>query len=337
MKSPIVLSLAALSLAACGGGDAPPAPTPQLAMSTTVKIESGKGGGGGGGGAPAPAPAPSPTPAPAPAPAPSPSPSPTTPAPAPGTGPRLPPAMTTDGPAWAFTNISGVTTTGFTPDIDFGRLQNMTPGGIAVGATRSASELVYNTSKKTPLTVTQIQVTGANPADFLVSAQAIASAATTVLPANKDAAEALQITFRPTAAGARTANVVFTSVAGVVQIVVTGTGLPTRPILSGLEPVAFLPESAPVAFIVQNTGGATLALNTIAIVGAKPAAFELTVANAGQGNCFAGVLLAPLSYCFLGVGLAPGAAAPATATLAVTSNDPANPTMSVPLTLTAAP
>ena len=329
MKSSIATTLALLSLVGCGGGEPQsPAPTPELGMSTTARIESGKGGGGGGG-APAPAPAPAPTPAPAP--------SPTAPAPAPGTGPRLPPAMTTDSPAWAFTNISSVTTTGFTPDIDFGRIQNMPVGGIPVGASRGASELIYNTSKKTPLTVTQIQITGANPGDFVISPQTIAAAATTVLAANKDAAEAIQITFRPTAEGPRTANVVFTSVAGVVQIVLTGTGLPTRPILSGLEPVTFIPESAPVTFILQNKGGVSLVLNSIHIAGANPTAFEFTTANSGFSNCFAGEPIGPLSFCFLAVGLAPGATAPASATFVVTSNDPVNPEIDVPLTLAPQP
>ena len=333
MKSPIALSLALLSLAGCGGGDPPTeAPAPQLGMSTTAKIQSGKGGGGGGGPAPAPAPAPAPTPAPAPAP------SPTAPAPAPGGNGRLPPAMTTDGPAWVFSNLGSVVATSLTPDIDFGRIQNMTPGGIPVGASRGATELIYNTSKKTPLTVTHIEITGANPNDFIVPAQTIAAAATTVLPANKDAVEAIQVTFRPTAEGPRTANIVFTSVAGVVQIVVTGTGLPTRPVLgTPADPLVFLPDSAPATFVLQNTGGVALVLDSIRIGGTNPAAFELTIANSGFSNCFAGIPLAPLSFCYVGVGVAPGATPPASATFIVNSNDPARPELDVPLSLSAQP
>ena len=327
MKSSIATTLALLSLVGCGGGDPQSeAPRPELGLSTTARIESGKGGGGGGGGG---APAPAPTPAPAPGPA--------APAPAPSAGAKLPPPMTTDAPAWAFSNLGSVVATTLTPDIDFGRIQNMTPGGIPVGASRSATEVIYNTSKKTPLTVSQIQLTGANPGDFVISPQTISAAATTVLPANKDAAEAIQITFRPTAEGPRTANVVFTSVAGTVQIVVTGTGLPTRPILSGLEPVTFIPESAPVTFILQNTGGVSLVLNSLHIAGTNPTAFEITTANAGASNCFAGIPLGPLSYCFLAIGVAPGATAPASATFVVTSNDPVNPEIDVPLTLAPQP
>ena len=329
MKTSIATTLALLSLVGCGGGEPQSdAPRPELGLSTTARIESGKGGGGGG--APVPAPAPAPTPAPAP--------SPTAPTPAPSAGAKLPPPMTTDAPAWAFSNLGSVVATSLTPDIDFGRIQNMTPGGIPVGASRSATELIYNTSKKTPLTVTQIQVTGANPGDFVISPQTISAAATTVLPANKDAVEAIQITFKPTAEGPRTANVVFTSVAGAVQIVLTGTGLPMRPVLgTPADPLVFLPESAPATFVLQNTGGVTLVLDSIRIAGANPAAFQVTVANSGFSNCFAGVPLAPLSFCYVGVGVAPGATPPASATFVVTSNDPVRPELDVPLTLVAQP
>ncbi len=322
MKSSIATTLALLSLVGCGGGEPQSeAPRPELGVSTTARIESGKGGGG----APAPAPSPAPTPAPAPSPA--------APSPAPGAT-RLPPPMTTDGAAWAFSNLGSVIGTGSTTDIDFGRIANMTPGGIPVGASRGATELVYNTSKKTPLTVTQIQLTGANPGDFVVSPQTIAAAAATVLPANKDAVEAIQVTFRPTAEGPRTANLVFTSVAGVVQIVLTGTGLPTRPVLgTPADPLVFLPQSAPATFILQNTGGVALVLNAIHVGGANPSAFQLTVANSGLSNCYAGIPLAPLSFCYVGVGVAPGAVAPASAAFVVMSNDPVRPELDVPLVL----
>ena len=52
-----------------------------------------------------------------------------------------------------------------------------------------------------------------------------------------------------------------------------GVGLPTRPVLAGFGPLTFLPASAPTNLIVQNTGGATLVLNSIQIVGANPNAF----------------------------------------------------------------
>ena len=309
-------------LVACGGGTDPGSPeTPtRLSASARAAIEA---KGGGGGGSPAPAPAPAPTP--------------TGPAPAPGGGTKIPPNPTTDGPAWFFNDESSITTVGFTPDIDYTRLANMTAGGIPVGSTRWANELIYNVSKKTPLVVTDVHVTGANAADFVIDPQAIATLESTVLPPNKGAIEQLQIAFRPTAPGTRTANVVFTSAAGVVQIAVTGVGLPLQPVLAGLGPASFFPDSAPATFILQNIGGASLVLHGIAIGGASPGAFQLTAANSGFSNCFAGEPLAPLSFCYVGVGVVPGAAAPASAALVVTSNDPAHPTASAALDLVPLP
>ncbi len=318
-------------LAACGGGDAPaPMAQPQIAVTTMATIQA-KGGGGGG------APAPAPTPAPAPSPSPAPAPAAPASAPAAAVNGRLPPNSTVDGPAWAFANISSVNITGFAPDIDYTRIQNMTEGGIPVGSTRAATELVYNTSKKTALTITDIHMTGANPGDFSIDAQTLATIESTTLPANKSAVEAIPITFKPGAPGPRSANVVFTSAAGVVQVGVSGVGLPTQPVLSGANgALAFLPGSAPATLIIQNTGGVSLQLRSFSIGGTNPADFFLT-SGARSGNCFAGVLIAPLSFCFIGVGVAAGAAPPASADLLLVSNDPAHPTIDVPLSIVAPP
>jgi hypothetical protein len=95
--------------------------------------------------------------------------------------------MTVDDPAWYFSEVGG-TAGPFTADIDFDRMQNQTPGASPIGQTRTgAAELIYNTSKKTALTITGITLTGPNATDFVVSAADIASALATALPANKDA------------------------------------------------------------------------------------------------------------------------------------------------------
>jgi hypothetical protein len=195
-------------------------------------------------------------------------------------------------------------------------------------------ELVYNVSKKTPLTITGITFVGANPADFSIAAADLAAAATTVLPPNKGAAEALHVVFTPTGSGLRTATLQVTSAAGIAQIFLRGTGLPERPVLAPIAPLSFVPASAPANLTITNTGGQTLSLTAISIGGATPSAFAFFVANHGFGNCFAGMLLAPKSFCYLAVGLAPGATPPASATLIFRTNDPVTPTRNVPLTFT---
>jgi hypothetical protein len=237
-----------------------------------------------------------------------------------------------DGPAWFFAEFGGIAGP-TTANVNFDAMLNLSPGGISVGTSRTATELVYNVSKKTPLSITGITFVGANPADFSIPAADLASAATTVLPPNKSAAEALHVTFTPTAAGLRTATLQVTSAAGIAQIFLTGTGLPQRPILAPIGPVNFLPASAPANLTIQNSGGQTLSLNSFTIVGANASAFAFFTANHGLSNCFAGMLLAPKSFCQMAVGLAPGATPPATATLEFLTNDPVNPKLDVVLTL----
>src|SRR3954463_9577724 len=304
----LIPALAVVAVTACSDSISPVAPSGRAPIYAS-------GGGGSGGGSPPP-PVVSPTPVPAPS-----------------GGTQLPPSPQVDGPAWFFAALGGVTAP-ITANINFDALQNLSPGGISVGTSRTATELVYNVSKKTALTITNVTFLGANPADFSISPAEVASALTTVLPANKGAAEALHVIFPPTGEGVRTATLQVTSAAGIAQIFLTGTGLAQRPILSGVGPLSFLSGSAPANLTITNTGGETLSLDSISIGGANPEAFAFFVANRGFSNCFNGMLLAPKSFCQMAIGLAPGATPPASATLIFVTNDPVNPTLEVALTLT---
>jgi hypothetical protein len=304
--------LALVVAAACNDSASPTSP------SAPAPVFSGKGGAGGGGVTPPVAPPAAP---------------PTTPAPAPSGGTQIPPSPKVDGPAWFFAEFGDVAGP-MTANINFDEIQNQVPGGISIGANRNALEVVYNVSKKTPLTITNITFLGANPADFSIPAAELAAVTTTVIPANKGQGALLHITFSPTASGPRSATLQVTSAAGIAQIFLTGTALPNRPIIAPIGPLAFLPASAPDNLVIQNLGGQTLSLNSFTIIGAKASAFSLFGANNGFSNCFPGVLLAPHSFCFLAVGVAPGATAPSSATLEFLTNDPVTPKLDVPLTLT---
>jgi hypothetical protein len=312
----IVLAAVGLVLTTACNDSTPPTSSsvPAPVFSGGGGTGGGTGGGGGGGGTPAPAPAP------------------TTPVPAPSGGTQIPPSPQVDGPAWFFAALGGVSGP-ITANVNFDAMQNQSPGGISVGTSRVATELVFNVSKKTSLTITNITVLGANPADFSIPAADLAAAATTVLPPNKGASEALHVLFTPTSAGVRTATLQVTSAAGIAQIFLTGTGLAQRPIISPIGPLTFLAASAPANLIIQNLGGQTLSLNSISIGGANASAFAFFTANHGLGNCFAGMLLAPKSFCNMAVGLAPGAAPPASAVLELLTNDPVTPKLDVALTL----
>jgi hypothetical protein len=248
-------------------------------------------------------------------------------------------SVTTPAPADAASQTlsSSGSTTGSSPDIDFGTLQNQTTGGIPVGSSRSAQEFVTNTSKKTALVISSISIVGTNPNDFSVDPISVAAALSSAIPANKNAAAVLNVTFTPTDAGVRTGTLQVVSNAGTATATLTGVGIALPPVLDAIPPLNFLSDSAPDGIIIQNSGGSTLVLQSFSFVGANPESFAITVANSGQSNCFAGILLAPTSFCFLGVGVAPGATGPSTATLAILSSDPASPEMDVPLTLTPDP
>jgi hypothetical protein len=257
----------------------------------------------------------------------------TTPAPAPSGGTQLPPSPRVDGPAWWFSQVGSIAGP-FTANINFDAMQNQSPGGISVGSTRTGLELVYNVSKKTPLIITNITFTGANPGDFSIPAADLASALSTVLPANKGAAEMLHVVFSPTAAGPRSATLQVTSAAGIAQNFLTGTGLVQQPVLAPIPPLNFIPTSAAINLTITNTGGQTLVLNSIGIVGGGANAFAIVVTNHGLSNCFAGMPLAPKASCLMAVGLAPGATPPASASLEFLTNDPINPKTDVALTFT---
>jgi hypothetical protein len=287
---------------------------PERALQPQGAIAASKGGPGGGGGTPTPAPPPA------------------IPAPAPSGGTQIPPSPTIDGPAWFFSESGGLAGP-FTANIDFDEMQNQSAGGISVGTSRTGAEIIFNVSKKTALTITEIAFVGANPGDFSVPATEIATALATVLPPNQGAAEQIHVVFSPTAEGPRTATLLVTSAAGIAQIFLSGSGLPQRPQIGPISPLNFLAASAPANISIHNGGGETLVLNSIIISGTNPDAFQFFTANHGLSNCFAGMLLAPKSSCEMAIGLAPGAVPPASATLSIVTNDPLTPTMDVPLTL----
>jgi hypothetical protein len=256
-----------------------------------------------------------------------------------GTAPALPPPMTVDGPAQFMYNEFTVVGTGITADINFDRLQNQAPGASVQGTTRIAAELIYNTSKKTPLTITSATISGANAGDFGVSA-----IPTAALPPNKDAAFQFTVTFTPSGEGPRTAILAVTSNAGTVTANLTGTGLANRPIVTQFAPLSFLPTSAPANLEMADGGGIGLQIASVSITGANPEAFRIAaLQGAGIGTCqFVGApagsgpfLIGPKQFCNFAVGLAPGATAPASAFLTIVTSDPITPVENVPLTLSA--
>jgi len=248
-----------------------------------------------------------------------------------GGGGGIIPPPAGDGPSQFLFNSSGTTVSA---DVDFDALKNTAPGGIAIGKTRSAVELVFNNSKKTDLVISSISIAGAAPGDFSVSANDVAAAEASPLPANKNAFVLLTLTFSPTAEGRRTAALQIVSNAGTATANLQGTGLRNAPEISPIGPLTFLPGSAFQTITLKNLGGLPLTLSDLQIQNDVSSAFQFDIANAGQSNCHPGIAIPPLGDCLFAVGLTPSASAPATATLVLFSNDPAAPELDVPLSLT---
>jgi hypothetical protein len=219
--------------------------------------------------------------------------------------------------------------------VNYDILQNTPIGGTAVGGQRTVELLIINISKKQPLTFSSVAFTGANAGDFSVAPADIQTILATNLAANKGQGAIVNVAFTPTAPGVRTATLQVTTNAGVASVDLTGTGVIAQPVIAlpASSTLNFLAASAPDTLIVGNNGGAPLTISSIAITGPGAAAFQITGANSGQGNCFNGVLISLHQQCFIGVGVAAGAVSPATATLVILSNDPVQPETDFTLTL----
>jgi hypothetical protein len=243
--------------------------------------------------------------------------------------------MTTDAASQVLFSASAVTGTPASADIDFDRLQNQTPGPTAQGRSRVASEIIYNNSKKTALTIASVAIAGANAADFSVSAGPDAP-----LPPNKDAAFPFTVTFTPHGDGVRTATLVVTSNAGTATANLSGTAFVNRPVVTQYAPLSFLPTSAPANLTMADAGSQLLEISSVSFTGLNPEAFVLRgLAGQPLGNCafIAGgtATLGPSQFCTFAVGVAPGATGPASAFLTIVSNDPLTPVENVPITLSA--
>jgi hypothetical protein len=238
-------------------------------------------------------------------------------APPPVTGtvpfPQIPPPMSVDAAAWFFYITSGLSANTQLPlTINYDTQPGINGVGQPVGSTRKGSLLVYNTSKKTPLTITSVSVVGPNAADFVLNPAAVAAALSAPLPANKDAAVQILVDFVPTAEGVRNASVQIVSNAGTGLIALTGSALPNRPILAGVGPVSLLPTSAPSIEVMTNGGGVGLAVDSMTLTGPDAASFVLLPTQRGLGVCnLSGPeLLGAHQFCEFEVGLAAGATAP---------------------------
>jgi hypothetical protein len=167
------------------------------------------------------------------------------------------------------------------------------------------------------LSLSSIEVTGSNAADFTLTNHCSSSLA----PSDECT---LTVAFKPTSAGTRSASIVFAdNAAGSPQTVnLAGTGiapavsLSTASLSFGSQAVAI--TSAAETVTLTNTGSAPLSISNLAVVGANLGDFA-EIAETCGGSVAAG------GACTIGVTFTPSAGGARAAALSITDNAPGSP------------
>jgi hypothetical protein len=209
------------------------------------------------------------------------------------------------------TGTNAATTVSFSPTSDnFG---NQAVG--AIGANQPVQ--LYNTGNSA-LTISSLALTGTNPGDFAQSNNCGSSVAV-------GGQCTINVTFKPTASGTRTAALTFTDNAtGSPQAVtLTGTGTSSGPTAS-LSPASLIfasqavgATSAAQTVTLNNTGNSALSITSIALAGTNPGDFAQT------NNC--GSSVAAGANCTISVTFTAAASGTRTAALALTDNATGSP------------
>ena len=189
-------------------------------------------------------------------------------------------------------------------------------GSQTIGIAGSPQVVTLTNNGNEPLTITSIEITGANAGDFSET-----NNCPSPLPANNSCN--ISVSFTPTATGARSAAVSVTD---------NAPGSPQSVPLSGvgvLPAVTFSPasltfsnqtvgtKSSPQVTTATNTGAGTLSITSIAITGSNRSEFAET------NNCPSS--LSPSDSCEISVTFAPTALGSAAALLSVADNVPGSP------------
>ena len=149
-----------------------------------------------------------------------------------------------------------------------------------IGFTSPNQSATFENTGDSPLTISSIVLGGANPGDFTMSSCSTASPLAAFASCN------VNVTFTPTAAGARTATVTitYTGAAGSPAVItLSGMGVsPAQALEITPTAIAFPPQvittQSPISpyVLLTNTGTAPVTINSIALSGADAADFTLS-------------------------------------------------------------
>lgn len=189
-------------------------------------------------------------------------------------------------------------------------------GSMNVGTTSTAQTATLSNTGNAPLTLGSI-ATGS--AEFTVSGGTCAAGGSVAASTSCT----INLTFTPSAAGARSATLVVGHNAGGAQSStgLSGTGVALTPVI-GLSPTALsFSQAVNTTSVAQfatlsNSGNAPLMIGTLSIVGAQAADFQLAAGT----TCAAGGSVAANASCLIKVAYAPTATGASNASLSITHN-----------------
>ena len=210
-------------------------------------------------------------------------------------------------------------------------LVSLSASGLSFGvqplSTTSATqtETVTNTGTGN-LTISAVTISGTNASDFAKSADTCTGA--TVIP---NGSCAVSVTFKPSAAGTRTASLTIADNAlnSPQTVSLSGTGTAASLSATSLSFGAqLLGGSSLKAVTLRNLGSTPLSISSLSVLSIAP----LTPPGAGaadftiqSSSCVAGGSVAGLASCTITVAFKPTAAGVRSATLVIADSDPSSP------------
>ena len=195
--------------------------------------------------------------------------------------------------------------------------QNLSFGNQAVGTSSASQSVTLSNTGGSNLAVYSISVTGADPGDFKETNNCPVALA-------PKANCAINISFAPTAAGARSASVTISdnSAGGQQAILLSGTGAVPIVSLAPAGGISFGSQavgttSAGQNITLTNTGGVALNISGISITGTNAADFKQT--NTCSSPVAAG------AFCTISVTFDPSATGARSASVSISDNAAGNP------------
>ena len=188
-----------------------------------------------------------------------------------------------------------------------------------VGLTSPAQGITLNNTGNSTLTLSGLAFNGTNATEFAETDNCGGSVAA-------GASCTINVTFSPTATGTRTGTLDITDNAtsppSPQTVALTGTAVPSAPVVSlSSTTVIFATQSlgtssTPQAVTLQNTGAATLNIQTIGLAGPNSGDFAI----ASGSTCTSGATVAPKASCVIQLTFTPAGLGTRSATVGITDN-----------------